>query len=142
MQNQICYLARKGILNVNNHLIPCGNGGHLQSGKRHECNLMYKRADSYCVPWLYVCDGKWDCSEDDELNNPVCTKNPVCVHMYKCRNTQTCLHLGNVCDGSGDCPYCDDESLCDLKNVQCPLKCNCLVLATECRNVLDVKIET
>ena len=93
-------------LNRLNHLNPCRTGGHLQNCKKFECNAMFKCIDSYCVSWSYVCDGKWDCpAGDDELNNPVCTKNQVCIYMYKCKNTtQRCLHLKNKCDGTKDCP--------------------------------------
>ena len=90
-----------------NNLIPCRTGGHLQNCRNFECNLMFKCVDSYCIPWSYVCDGKWDCPEgDDEKNNPVCTNDKTCICLYRCRNTeQRCLHLENLCDGTEDCPF-------------------------------------
>ena len=60
-------------LNANKYMTPCRNGCHLQSCKNFECNMKFKCTESYCIPWTYVCDGKWDCSEgDDELENPAC----------------------------------------------------------------------
>ena len=101
-------------------MTPCRNGGHLQSCKNFECNMKFKCAESYCIPWTYVCDGKWDCPEgDDELENPACGRNVNCIHMYRCRKTNnTCLHIGNVCDGINNCPLEDDKLFCDLKDVQ------------------------
>ena len=105
---------------------------------------MFKCIDSYCIPWAYVCDGKWDCLEgDDELSNPVCLKDKICVFMFECRNvTQRCLHLGNVCDSNKDCPFGDDELFCDLKIVKCPLKYDCLLLAVSCRNASHLILDT
>ena len=126
------------------NLIPCRNGGHLQNCIYFECNVMFKCTASYCIPWSYVCDGKWDCPDgDDELNNPFCNKDRACVHMYKCRNTtQTCVHVGNVCDSTKECPLGDDELYCDLKNVKCPLRCNCLLFAIDCRNASFLDMQT
>ena len=131
-------------LNIHNHLIPCRNGGHLQNCKRFKCNLMFKCISSYCVHWSVVCDVKWDCSEgDDELDNPVCTHQLICVHMYMCRMTlHRCLHLGNVCNGNRDCPFADDEMFCALKKVVGPLQCNCLLLSIECTDVSNTHIAT
>ena len=97
---------------------------------------MFKCAESYCIPWSYVCDGKWDYPEgDDENSNPMCTIGHVCILMYKCRNiTQRCLHVGNVCDGNKDCPCGDDELFCDLKNVKCLSQCICFFQAISCIN--------
>ena len=145
--HSLCYHLREICsyqLNIHNHLFPCRNGGHLQQCKDFECNLMFKCISSYCIPWAYVCDGKWDCpTGDDEHNNPVCNNASICMFMFKCRHTlHTCLHLGNVCDGNHDCPLGDDKFLCYLKDVQCPLMCNCLLLAIDCSNVLDISIES
>ncbi len=130
-------------LNKNNALIPCRNGGHLQKCTLFECNAMFKCTESYCLPWAFVCDGKWDCPDgDDEQHNEICSQDYICNHMYKCRNTtQTCLHVGNVCDGKYDCPLQDDEQFCHMKIVQCPLKCNCLLLAILCVHVPKVNIK-
>ena len=130
-------------LNVYNHLVPYRDGGHLQSCNNFECNLMFKCFNSYCILWLYVCDGKWDCPNgDDELTNPVCTNDEVCVFMYNCRNTTRCIHIGNVCNGIKDCFLGDDELYCDLEDYQCPLNCTCLLLAIECRHASNLYIET
>ena len=131
-------------LDIYHHMIPCRNGGHLEYCKNFECNMMVKCFVSYCIPWSHVCDEKWNCPEgDNEFNNPVCTGDQQCVHMFKCRNRKhTCLHIGNMCDGNMDCPLGDDEYLCELKNMKCPLNCNCLVLAIQCSSVLELMIKT
>ena len=48
-------------LNKHGHLMPCRTGSHLQSYKNFECNLHFKCPQFYCIPWAYICDGKWDC---------------------------------------------------------------------------------
>ena len=121
-------------------MIPYRNGGHLEYCKNFEYNVIFKCFDSYCIPWSYVCDGKWDCPKgDDELNNPVCDREKVCINMYKCSQTsQKCIHIGNVCDMNYDCSLGDDEDLCKMKNIKCPLNCYCLILAIDCRSVSEL----
>ena len=43
-----------------------------------------------------------------------------------------CLHLGNICDGHNDCPFGDDELLCEFKTVNCPPACICVLYAIDC----------
>ena len=114
----------------------CRNGGHLDNCVYYECDTMFKCQSSYCIPWSYVCDGKWDCPHGfDETYNPVCTSNETCLGMYKCfKSSRKCLHIQNVCDGHVDCPYGDDESICELDQIRCPSQCTCLLLAMECVN--------
>ena len=127
-------------LNINAHLIPCQNGGHLHDCIRFECNLMYKCRGSYCIPWLYACDGKWDCPNGDDEDQILCTGIEFCKYMYKCQKmTQRCLHFHNICDGKNDCPLGDDEQHCNLQHVYCPLECFCLLMAINC---YDVSIQT
>ena len=107
---------------------------------------MFKCINSYCIPWSYVCDGKWDCPHgNDKENNPVCGNQIICNHMYKCKNTShICLHVGNVCDGSEDCPLSDDEQLCNLLNIKCPSNCICFSLAVDGRyisiNAIEIEV--
>ena len=122
-------------INLSGRLQPCSNGAHLQNCKHFECNMMFKCVKAYCIPWAYVCDGKWDCSTgEDETYVQIC-KTEVCSNMFKCRGEQhKCLHPGNTCDDMIDCPQGDDEYLCELKHHKCPNKCVCLALAIECLN--------
>ena len=124
-------------LSVSNKLMFCSNGAHLQNYKAFECSTTFKCQNSYCIPWTYVCDGKWDCAEGfDETSTLECGCQIICEHLYKCKNiSHMCLHLGNVCDGKNDCPFSDDELLCGLKLITCPLQCTCLILAIDFRNV-------
>ncbi len=121
------------------HLVPCRNGAHLQHCAPFECNRMFKCPAHYCIPWSYVCDGKWDCpSGYDELFRTICSDSVVCKHRYKCRKTNfKCVHLGDTCDGQNDCPLGDDEYLCDLKNIQsCADGCYCLAFAISCTDTI------
>ncbi len=121
-------------LNICSHLIPCRNGGHLQNCKEFHCNAMFKCLSSYCIPWAYVCNGKWDCAKGQD-ESQICGFKPRCVHMYKCKNShQICIHLGNVCDDVLDCQLGDDEYHCDLKSSRCSTGCQCLSLAISCTN--------
>ena len=131
--SSICILK----FDAHHHLMPCRNGGHIQNCESFQCNMMFKCRYSYCIPWTYVCDGKWDCPEgNDELNNPVCGRVLTCVHMYKCKGIpKICIHVGNICDHQNDCPNGDDELFCQLINVKCPHKCICLLFAITCNNI-------
>ena len=121
-------------LNTESHMIPCRNGGHLDNCKKFECNAMFKCPDSYCVPWTYVCDGKWDCPfGEDEERNKVCIGEIVCEGMFKCSHERhKCISLGNVCDNKLDCLLHDDELFCELSLFKCPVSCNCLIYAITC----------
>ncbi len=123
------------ILNKYNHLAPCRNGGHLEDCRYFEYNMLFKCLQSYCIPWSYICDDKWDCpSGDDELSITVCGNVSVCEQLYRCKNTDhMCIHLGNICDNVLDCPLGDDEFLCELNFLTCPTECQCLLLAITCK---------
>ena len=55
------------------HLIPCKSGGHLENCTYFECNMKFKCPGYYCIPWGYVCDGKWDCPHGlDESQEDIC----------------------------------------------------------------------
>ena len=59
----------KYVLNINCYLIQCKNWDHIENCTNFECNKMFKCFNSYCIPWTYVCDGKWDCLKgSDELH--------------------------------------------------------------------------
>ena len=121
-------------LNMNYYLIPCDNGRHLEHCKTFTCDSMLKCTNVYCIPWSYVCNGRWDCPLGDDETK--CNKSTTCKNMFHCRNTKhMCLHLGNTCDGHDDCPLSDDEMLCELKLVYCPSYCNCLLYAIHCRGL-------
>lgn len=110
-------------------ITPCRTGEHIQSCKMFECNMKFKCPESYCIPWNYLCDGKWDCPQGfDESNIHYCGVIRRCVNMFKCTNSQVCVHLGDVCNYDLDCPNGDDEFLCSLKETRCPQSCECLTL--------------
>ena len=129
-------------LNRFHHITPCRNGGHLQKCKRTVCNMRFKCKMGYCIPWNYVCNGRWDCPNgEDEILYDVCDNGQVCKKMYKCKNTkQMCIHLGSVCNNKEECPLGDDELFCDLKDSECLPNCHCLLFGLFCiETVLTTK---
>ncbi len=118
-------------------LIPCRTGEHLGQCKEFECNTMHKCPSYYCIPWSYVCDGKWDCPRGtDEALLHQCGPNRNCSSMFKCQNGVICIHVGCVCDGHFDCPSMDDEQFCSLHATKCHFACQCLMSAIMCKKVL------
>ena len=132
--NDICIYK----LNDYGYLSPCRVGSHLESCKDFECSTHFKCLSYYCVPWSYVCDGKWDCpyGEDEHLSQK-CGDNRVCMHFFKCKSSQICVHIENICDGIDDCSLRDDELLCQIKVFSCPKQCLCLNLAIVCQNQIS-----
>ena len=123
-------------LNKNNLLIPCGNGEHVTNCRLIQCNMKFKCSEFYCIPWSYVCDGKWDCPGGyDEVKELNCGINRNCNNMFKCTNSQICIHVGDVCNGFKDCNGGDDEYMCSLARWLCPSPCVCMGLAIVCHNV-------
>ena len=112
------------------NLIPCRTGSHLADCKHFECGNKYKCPKYYCIPFGYVCDGKWDCPMGHDESIQIC-KNRICKHLFKCRYSHICIHFIDICDNTIDCPYADDEKLCRIRNT-CPLKCHCFLFAVSC----------
>ncbi len=120
-------------LNEKDQIFPCIFGEHLQNCENFECNLLFKCPEFYCVPWSYVCDGKWDCpfGLDETI---ICQGERNCSHLFRCATTTTCIHFGNICDGHRDCKIGDDEFFCILATMHCPWSCECLGFAIKCKN--------
>ena len=110
-------------------LMYCRNGKHLQDCEIMKCQHMYKCKRSYCIPYRFVCDGKWDCWNGEDES--VCTKNR-CQNMFGCKSSSVCVHIKNICDSISDCPLGDDETLCDVQN--CLPQCTCLNYGIHCYN--------
>lgn len=108
--------------------IGCRDVSHLTECAAFECPKDYvKCSNSYCIPWRYICDGKWDCIlGDDEVG---CARY-VCPGQYKCANQSSCILLHQICDSHRQCPMGDDEWFCDL---QCPTGCDCIGQSVTCR---------
>ena len=120
-------------LNSLGYLVPCRTGEHVQDCKNFAFNQMFKCVDFYCIPWDYVCDGKWNCPEGaDEDAMHKCGSHRICFDLFCCRKSQICIHLKTICDGVIQCPHSDDEELCDLKNAFCPEHCKCVTYAVYC----------
>ncbi len=124
--HEICsyVLGRKKLL------VPCRHGEHLQSCVLFECNMKFKCPRSYCIPWNYACDGKWDCASGrDELS---CGSQRICAKMLRCTSSSACIVLGNACDGLKNCPLGEDEMFCHAKELKCPNFCTCLLYSVHC----------
>ncbi len=119
-----------------NNLIPCRTGEHLENCRNFQCNMMYKCPHFYCIPWKYVCDGKWDCpfGMDEEQ---YCDSNiqTVCLSMFRCKLSSLCIHLNNLCDEEENCPQGDDELMCSLSKADCLSECDCLAYIMRCLKV-------
>ena len=126
-------------LNKYHHLVPCRTGGHLQECREFECNLKFKCPGSYCIPLSYVCDGKWDCHNGhDEYILHTC-KARNCIGFFHCSKSSICFPVEDVCDNYIDCPEKDDELMCGLKNIKCPVSCSCHNFAIQCLgSLLDI----
>ena len=87
-----------------------------------------------------MCDGKWDCPNGIDENLFQCGKYRVCSHMFRCRDSQICILMENICDSINDCPVGDDEIMCELLKVRCPQHCKCLNLAVMCKKMISKEI--
>ncbi len=138
MHRKVCYpLSRVCVyeLNKNGILFPCHHGEHLQLCKKFESNMMFKCPGYYCIFWGYTCNGRWDCPFGSDETNSLCDENKRCANMFKCKTTEVCIHLGDLCDGTVNCPQEDDEQLCTLNQHFCPPVCICLALAMQCVDI-------
>ena len=123
-------------LDILHNLFPCWSGSHIKQCEHFECNQYFKCPAYYCIPWSYVCDGKWDCPYGyDESGIHDCRLNRTCKHMFKCWYSQLCIHMFDVCNRFEDCPNKDDEAMCELRDVNCPKSCMCLNFAVMCTAV-------
>ena len=81
----------------------------------------------YCLPVYVRCNGYYDCPlREDELH----CKNYVCPGFYRCRGTNVCVHMAQLCDGVAQCQGRDDELLCGFV---CPFQCQCQGWSFVCR---------
>ena len=126
------------ILDEQKYLLYCKGGEHLQYCKDFECNMKFKCPSYYCIPWAYVCDGKFDCPSGLEEQN--CKVERYCKNMFKCKNSQICIHLNDICDGKVDCPYDEDELVCIFHDAICPSNCECLMFTIRCFNLRTVDL--
>ncbi len=130
--SQICSLR----FTEENTISPCRTGDHLQNCQNFDCNMMFKCSHSYCIPWSYVCDNKWDClGGSDETPAVSCGHNIKCLNLFKCRYSYQCVGFYQICDGLQDCIYADDEFNCELSAVKCPQTCFCHIYVLQCVNV-------
>ena len=78
------------------------------------------------------------CSNVQNFIAFLCGKNRTCTNFFRCRGSQICIHLENVCDYFKDFIHGDEELLCETQNVTCPSKCECLALAISCSHTAIV----
>ena len=114
--------------NTHQSLLICFNGKHLENCTTYTCTSSQKCPNSYCIPFSYICDGKWDCWDGSDENN--CNFR-TCKALFKCKGTSICVYPTVVCDQYSDCPLQDDELFCHL----CPKGCTCLGLNVLCEHI-------
>ncbi len=113
-------------------LMYCRNGEHLQECENASCDSMFKCKMSYCIPFRYVCNGRWDCWDGyDEVH----CQNYTCTAMFKCRHSLRCILVQNTCDWYSDCPFGEDETVCTGKF--CVRNCVCVNHGISCENSTD-----
>ena len=134
--SQICSYR----LSEESHLLPCRTGQHLENCQKMECNAKYKCPDYYCIPFSYVCDGKWDCPYGNDELSINCVNG--CPHFFKCKSSNQCIHYMDICDKETDCPLGDDEDMCSLIAVDCVKDCDCLGFTIICINITNSLITT
>ncbi len=120
-------------LNSYNVLTPCRTGSHLANCRVFQCHAHFKCSSSFCIPWRYIRDGKWDCMNG---NDEVDTIKITCKKKFRCHESHVCLPVANICDNYSDCPASDDEILCELNGHFCPTECICINFAISCRKPL------
>ena len=113
--------------NRTNALLICRNGKHLENCEVAACVNQFKCPKSYCIPYMYVCDGKWDCWNGHDEHQ---CESRSCKNLFLCSKTSVCIPLDSVCNDISDCPYNDDEYFC----INCLKGCGCLGLAISCKN--------
>ncbi len=137
-ENRACYSVSdicSYLKSESGALTPCKSGEHMQNCSLFQCNNMFKCPNFYCIPWGYVCDGKWDCPAGTDEDTRLQYNSRNCSSMFRCKSSQKCLHLLTVCDKVFDCPFQDDEKLCILHKQVCPYPCVCLAVAMSCNAV-------
>ncbi len=98
---------------------------HFLSCESYNCTNRYFACPYYyCLPWRFVCNGRWECpGGTDEM---LCERTE-CPGMFKCKDSTICISVESMCDTVIDCHFGDDEHFC-LKNYDsysCPPKCAC-----------------
>ena len=112
----------------------CQSGLHLDNCKKHSCedSHTFKCPLYYCVPWSYVCNGRYDCPwGSDEGDCSAAFRSG----FFKCYLSSMDIHLSDVCNGMKDCPHHDDEELCYLKERICPQGCLCFGFVIRCHQL-------
>lgn len=109
--------------------VHCSTGQHLMFCKHFHCTSTFKCPDYYCVPWMYVCDGFWDCPGGyDEIPCSLVFR----PGFYHCSHSRINILPESICDHILDCPEKDDEQDCILHGIVCPAKCTCIHLSLVC----------
>ena len=97
------------------------------------CPGLFKCHRSYCIYMSSVCDGQYDCEEnDDEIFCPLAS----CPGLLKCRGENRCVSKEEICDDTVNCLHSmDDEISC----ASCPMNCECSGYTMIC--LLDNSLE-
>lgn len=123
-------------LNIFKQLTSCRTGEHLTNCSSFECNSNFKCPAFYCIPWSYVCNGRWDCAGgSDESTGQICGTSRKCISLFHCKSSSLCIHISQTCNDKVDCPGSDDEMFCAESKSTCPLNCQCRLSAVLCEDI-------
>ncbi len=125
-RHKVCLFERQ---HDNHALKYCHNGEHLQFCTEHQCLSDYECAQSYCIPYHYVCNGRADCPHGEDEQN--CTES--CPGLLRCREDNVCVHPYYVGDDILDCSLSQDDEILQHRG-GCPQEkeCSCLGGAVSC----------
>ena len=103
------------------------NGQHLVTCETINCSAtQFKCPGYYCIPFRYVCNGRWECPggrEEDHCNRS------NCPGLFRCWKSTICISPQDVCDGIIDCPHGDDTRFCYMTLPPCPTSCVCMLFS-------------
>ena len=134
--NSFCYPSTQRCVYQTYRSSPlfCPGLEHLYYCDEFECPTMYKCPGIYFIPTRMLCDQSADCpNKEDEQD---CHDKLVCPLLLRCREENTCVHPGDICDGILHCLLTgDDERFCDIK--ECPNGCICYGSTGKCEGTSD-----
>ncbi len=133
LESRSCFPRHKVCLFERQHdshaLKYCQNGEHLQFCTEHQCLSDFKCAQSYCIPYHYVCNGRADCPHGEDEQN--CTES--CPGLLRCKKDNVCVHPYYVGDDVVDCSLSQDDEILQHSGGCLQVKeCSCLGGAVSC----------
>ncbi|XP_063435564.1 low-density lipoprotein receptor-like [Mytilus trossulus] len=103
--------------------LPCSDGSGIQG---HICRLS-------------LCDGKNDCDNGEDEEEPICRTEPCSKDQWRCTDDKQCICNDGQCDGNVDCLDGSDEDPdtcigkpCSKEEIKCDDKMQCFHEMNRC----------